>query len=372
MKTLGQLAELVGAGVESGTLVGDPNLSIESAGTLKSAQANEITFMLSARYTDKLAESKAGAVVLPKGFVPPKDIPHLHVDNVKESFLIIAAAINPPVNRPRIGTHAKAFVSASAKIGENVSIYPGAFVGDEAEIGDGSTILPNVCILEKCKIGKNVTIYPNAVLYEKTVVGDHCIVHAGATLGGFGFGYDNSPAGHTLLSQFGRVELGDQVEIGCNTTIDRGSYGATRIGDGTKIDNQVQIGHNCQIGNHNLFCAHVGLAGSCDTGSFVVMAGQVGIGDHLTIGDGVTIGAQSGVMQDIEAGKTMMGSPAMPMRKTMQVYAVSARLPEIRSSIKSLNRKLDAMEQEMEQKLGRQMDAEPSDSDSIVSKQEAA
>jgi len=346
MKTLEQLAELV-----DGQLVGDANLELRDVGTLQSALNDEITFLRSARYTDQLAESSAAAAIVPLGFTPLNDLPHIQVADPETAFTEIASSYRTGVRRKRIGAHARAFVSATAVIDEDVSIYPGAFIGDHVHIGKGATIYPNVCIMERCKIGANVSIFPNAVLYEDTQIGDDTIIHAGAVLGGFGFGYASNREGHKLCNQIGYVEVGSNVEIGCNSTVDRGTYGATRIGNGSKLDNLVQIGHNCQIGEHNMFCAQVGIAGSSVTGSFVVMAGQVGISDHIAIGDRATLGAQSGVMHDIGAGQTLVGSPALPVRKMMQVYAVQSRLPELRSSIKQLNQKLDTMNKDFQENL---------------------
>jgi UDP-3-O-[3-hydroxymyristoyl] glucosamine N-acyltransferase len=181
------------------------------------------------------------------------------------------------------------------------------------------------------------------VLYESTVVGDRCIIHAGAVIGAYGFGYVSSPQGHVLGEQLGHVEIGDDVEIGACATIDRGTWGATRIGNGTKMDNQVQIGHNCQIGPHNLLCSQVGIAGSCRTGSFVVMAGQVGIADHINISDHSVLCAKAGVMEDLEGGQTWLGAPAKPIREQMQIFATLPRLPEIRRELRNLARQVEAM-----------------------------
>ncbi len=343
MKTLGELATLV-----NGTLSGDPDLELLGAGTLRSCTSTEITFLTSARLTDQLNQSDAGACVVPIGFTPPKQIPTIAVEDVEAAFISIVREIYPPVNRPRIGASSKAFISASAQLGKNVSVYPGAYIGDHVVIGDNCTIYPNVCILEDCRIGNQVQIFPNSTLYEKTVVGDNSIIHAGTVLGCNGFGYESDVTGHQPKEQLGFVEVGTDVEIGANSCIDRGTFGATRVGDGSKLDNMVQVAHNCQIGEHNILCSQVGIAGSSNTGRFVVMGGQTGIGDHLDIGDRVQLGAKTGVKQSIAPGETMLGLPAMPVRRTMQVWAVTAKLPELRSEIKRLVRTIDAMQAEQQ------------------------
>ena len=346
MKTLGELAALV-----DGTVSGDPQLEIHGAGTLRSAIPSEITFLTSARLTDQLANSNAGACVIPKGFTPPKEVPTITVADVEAAFIQMVQELYTQVERPRIGSSAKAFISATAQLGENVSVYPGAFIGDHVVIGDHCTIYPNACILEHCVLGENVQVFPNSTLYEKTVVGDNTIIHAGTVLGSNGFGYESDTSGHRPKEQLGYVEIGSDVEIGANSCVDRGTFGATRVGDGSKFDNMVQVAHNCQIGEHNILCSQVGIAGSTNTGRFVVMGGQTGIGDHLDIGDGVQLGAKTGVKQSIGPGQTMLGLPALPVRKTMQVWAVTAKLPELRSEVKRLVRTIEAMQTEIHQTI---------------------
>ena len=191
---------------------------------------------------------------------------------------------------------------------------------DGVQIGSGSVIFPNTTVMENVCIGKNVTVYPNVTIYENTIIGDRSTIHAGAVLGAFGFGYKSGDDGHVLSAQLGNVVLGEDVEIGANTTIDRGTYDSTTIGNGSKLDNLVMIGHNCAIGDHNLLCSQVGIAGSSQTGDYVVMAGQVGLADHLTIGDRAQIGAQSGLMHNVEPNQVMFGSPAKPMRELSLIH----------------------------------------------------
>ena len=188
-----------------------------------------------------------------------------------------------------------------------------------------------------------MTIYPNAVLYENTVVGDRTVIHAGAVLGAFGFGYKMAGGQYQLSAQLGNVEIGREVEIGAGTTIDRGTYSATIIGDGTKIDNQVMIAHNCHIGRHNMICSQVGIAGSTTTGDYVVMAGQVGVRDHVHIGTGAVLGAQAGVTNDVPDGAQMLGAPAVPIRQQKVQFAHLSRLPEMRQQIKQLQRQVELL-----------------------------
>src|SRR5207248_330249 len=187
-----------------------------------------------------------------------------------------------------------------------------------------------------CLLGDDVVLYPNAVLYDGTIVGDRVIVHANAVLGADGFGYRFQNGRHVKVPQLGHVEIGSDVEIGACTTIDRGTFQATKIGAGTKIDNLVQIGHNCRIGQHNLLVSQMGIAGSSSTGDYVVVAGQVGIVSHVNIGDRVVIGGQAGVTKDVADGQRILGSPATPEREQKKILMSLEKLPEIRRELRRI------------------------------------
>jgi UDP-3-O-[3-hydroxymyristoyl] glucosamine N-acyltransferase len=204
-----------------------------------------------------------------------------------------------------------------------------------------------VHVMAGCVIGADCELYPGVILYPNTRVGDRCLIHAGTVLGAYGFGYRTANGKHERSAQVGWVEIGNDVELGACVTIDRGTYGATRIGEGTKVDNQVMIGHNCQIGRHNLLCAQVGIAGSSSTGDYVVLAGQVGVKDHVHLGDRVMVAAKSGVMHDIPAGEVWSGSPAFPSRKYMQRVAAVGRLPELRDELRRLERESEQTRREL-------------------------
>jgi UDP-3-O-[3-hydroxymyristoyl] glucosamine N-acyltransferase len=191
-----------------------------------------------------------------------------------------------------------------------------------------------------------VVLYGNAVLYDDVVLGDRVIVHANAVLGADGFGYRVVDGRHVKTPQFGWVEIGDDVEIGAGTTIDRGTFQATRIGEGTKIDNLVMIGHNCQIGRHNLLVSQVGIAGSSSTGDYVVMAGQVGVADHVHIGDGAQLGAQAGVPSDVAAGVRVLGTPSRPEREQKRIFLSLGKLPGLCKDVRRLKRQLGVADEE--------------------------
>jgi UDP-3-O-[3-hydroxymyristoyl] glucosamine N-acyltransferase len=335
--TLNEIAEWVG-----GQIVGDQTLIIQDALPLQDATQNCITLADNAKYADRVERSPALAVVVPKNFpVGTKTL--LIVDKPHATFEAIISKLRPQSASHFTGIHPAANVDPSARVGSGTVIQPGANIAANVSIGQRCTIYSGVNIMAGCHVGDDCTLYPNVTLYPATILRDRVLIHAGATLGAFGFGYRMVDGRHERTAQLGWVQIESDVEIGAGTTIDRGTFGATRIGEGTKIDNQVQIGHNCHIGKHNLLCAQVGIAGSCTTGDYVVMAGQVGIKDHLNVADRVVIGAQSGVMQDIEAGLVMLGSPAMQHKQTMKQIAATTRLPEMRRQLRDLQQQVEVL-----------------------------
>jgi UDP-3-O-[3-hydroxymyristoyl] glucosamine N-acyltransferase len=335
--TLGELAKLV-----SGQLSGDAQLVITGAATIRDARAGEITLADRPKYAERLATCAAAAAVVCEGF-PPSALPTIMVRNVPQAFAQIVSHFRPPRETRQVGVSSAAIISPTARLGPDVAIYPGVYIGEEVELGARCILHPGVRILAGCRIGADSVIFPNAVLYESTIVGARCLIHAGAVLGAYGFGYETAHGQHRLSAQLGYVELGCDVEVGACTTIDRGTYGPTTVGEGTKIDNQVQIAHNCRIGRHNLICSQVGIAGSCTTGDYVVLAGQVGVRDHIAIGDGVMVGAQSGVASDIPAAGKFLGSPAIAERDEIKMMMARGRLPEMRKQLKAVQRMLELL-----------------------------
>jgi UDP-3-O-[3-hydroxymyristoyl] glucosamine N-acyltransferase len=260
------------------------------------------------------------------------------VTDVHAAFGAIICHFRPQRIREAIGISPRAIVSSSARCGKGVNIHAGATIGDDCTIGDGTTILAGAQILPGCEIGRNVLIGPGAMLYENTIVGDRAIIHGGAVIGAYGFGYAHVAGRHILSAQLGYVRIANDVEIGAGATIDRGTYGATSIGEGTKIDNLVQIAHNCRIGKHNLICAQVGIAGSTSTGDYVVIGGQAGLRDHVHIGTGAQICAMAGITNNVPDGITMLGCPASPERDQKLQLAAMSKLSEMRREFKAMRR----------------------------------
>ena len=337
--TLAALATPVG-----GMPTGDATRQINGAATLELAGPSEITLVDTADKLHLLAKSKAGAAIVPAGS-GTLDRPTIEVADVHAAFAATITHFRPPRSKTRTGVSPQAAIDPTTRLAGDVDIHPLASVGADVEIGSGATIHSGARIMAGCRIGAGTEIFPNAVLYPDTVVGRRCIIHSGAVLGANGFGYKVTGDSYTLSAQLGWVEVADDVEIGANTTIDRGTYGPTVIGRGTKIDNLVMIAHNCRIGATNMICSQVGVAGSTSTGSWVVMAGQCGVRDHVHIGDGAVLGARSGVSNDVAPGITVLGEPAIELRERKLQLATMTKLPEMRKDLKKLTARIEAIEQ---------------------------
>ena len=341
--TVEQLAALV-----SGRLVGDGKVSIHSARPVSEAGPGDITFIENDRYAKLLRTSPASAAIVGPHFRVRRsqvkdDLPVIEVDDPIAAFIMVRTHLCGEKPQRWTGVHPQAWVAPTATIGRDVAVYPFAYVGDQAVVGDGSTIHPGAVVGDRCRIGADCTIHPNAVLYADVHLEDRVEVHAGTVLGGDGFGYRQSEGKHVKIPHTGRLEIGSDVEIGANCTIDRATFEATRIGEGTKIDNLVMIGHNNQIGRHNLLCGQVGIAGSCTTGDHVIMAGQAGIKDKTQIGDGAVVGAQAGVHRNIPSGQQVLGSPAIPIREQRRLFQMIARLPEMHRQLRELVGQIEAI-----------------------------
>jgi UDP-3-O-[3-hydroxymyristoyl] glucosamine N-acyltransferase len=332
--TLRDLAELV-----QGQLCGDGGLVIRAARPLSEADPGSITFIEDEKHAQQLNQCRAAAVVAPTGLATD-GWNVLHVTDPVAAFVTIVRHLHGRPEPPAHGIDPQASIHPTVRIGEGSSVYPFASIGEGSTVGVRCRIHSGVVLGRFCTIGDDVTLHPNAVLYDGTVLGDRVVVHANAVLGADGFGYRFQGGRHVKVPQLGHVEIGSDVEIGACTTIDRGTFQATRVGDGTKIDNLVMVAHNCQIGRHNLFVSQMGIAGSSSTGDYVVVAGQAGIVDHVRIGEGAMVGAQAGVTKEVPAGQRVLGSPATPEREQKRILMTLEKLPEIRRDVRRLKQQL--------------------------------
>lgn len=332
--TVRQLAEWVG-----GEVLGDGDQPITNARTLAEAQPGDVTFVEHEKHLPAWHSCRASAAIVSKS-VPVNGRPIIRVADPLMAFAQVVQELRgvPAAAAPEISP--AAHVHPTAKLGPGVSVGPFAVVGEGSEVGANSTLHPGAVVGRFCRIGENVHLYPHVVLYDGCVLGNRVIVHANAVIGADGFGYRTQNGQHVKVPQLGYVEIEDDVEVGAGTTIDRGTFGPTRIGAGSKLDNLVMVAHNCQIGRHNILCSQVGIAGSCTTGDYVVMAGQVGLADHLSIGDHVTIMAKSGVPWNLASGSQVLGSPARPHKEEARILMSLEKLPEMRKDVNRIKKHL--------------------------------
>jgi UDP-3-O-[3-hydroxymyristoyl] glucosamine N-acyltransferase len=332
--TVRQLAELV-----QGQVHGDGDLVIHGARTLGEARAGDISFLEHEKHARQLADSQASAAVVPVSW-PANGRTLIQVADPLAAFITIVRHLHGRAEPPPHGIDPLASVHPTAQLGADPSVFPFAVVGEGSVVGARCKIHSHAVVGRFCRLGDDVTLYPGCVLYDNTVVGDRAIVHANAVLGADGFGYRLQNGRHVKVPQLGHVEVGDEVEIGACTTIDRGTFRATRVGEGTKIDNLVMVAHNCQIGRHNLLVSQMGIAGSSSTDDYVVIAGQVGVVDHVHIGAGTVVGGQAAVTKDVPPGQRLLGSPATDEREQKRMLMSLQQLPEIRRDVRRIKQHL--------------------------------
>lgn len=334
MRKLSEIARLLDLSVQ-GT-----DLDIVGVSTLEAAGEHELAFLANPKYTAQLASTRAGAVI-----VRPE-----HADQVQRALISEnpyqdfgrALALFAKPQGSWHGTSPLACIHPDACLDDDVTIYPFVYIAPRVHIGAGTQIFPGCYIGEDCVIGKNCILYPNVVLMARITLGDNCILHPGAVLGADGFGFARTPAGIEKIPQTGKVCIGNDVEIGANSAIDRAVLDSTNVGDGTKIDNLVQIGHNVHVGKNTFLVSQVGIAGSTHLGDNCTLAGQVGIAGHLHIGNNVTLGPKAGVAKDIPDNCIMGGSPAVDYGTFMRTVALMPRFPEIFRRLARLEKKLAA------------------------------
>jgi UDP-3-O-[3-hydroxymyristoyl] glucosamine N-acyltransferase len=334
---LEKVAELV-----AGTLKGDGSVEISGVQGIEQAQAGQITFLSKKKFLDELNSSKASAVLVNES--ADTSIPQVIVASPELAFARLVREFHPEP-KPEPGVHDRAVVGENVKLGEQVTLSAGVCIGDDVEIGDHVHIHPGVVVGKGCRIGSHTVIHPNVTLYRNTELGSHVILHAGVVIGSDGFGYTLDEKGaHYKINQIGRVVIEDHVEIGANSCVDRAAMGTTLIKQGTKIDNLVQVAHNCTVGEHSILVAQVGVAGSCTLGHHVVLAGQVGVGDHVTLGDQVTLTARSGTFRSIESNSVYGGHPAVPLGEWKKYVSVLPKLPQLARKVRDLETRLKEIE----------------------------
>lgn len=336
--TLSELARWIDGDIVRGGL----DLSLTGMASLSEASPGDVSFLGNEKYHGQFLETKASAVIVGRGVTDgPESAALIAVDNPTLAFSVVvrhfaqaAAAFTP-------GVHPSAFVDPAADLDpETVRVHPGAVVMAGAKVGAGSEIGPNAVIGESAVVGRDCRVMANATLRERCVLGDRVILQPGCVIGSDGYGYEFSDGRHVKIDQVGIVEIGDDVEIGANTTIDRARFGKTVIGEGSKVDNLVQIAHNVVVGKHCLIVSQVGISGSTKIGNYVTIAGQVGIVGHVEIGDKVTLTARTGVSSSVLEPGVYSGRPAKPFKEDMKLLAQIHRLPKLIDRVKALEAKM--------------------------------
>lgn len=348
---LGELAEKV-----EGEVRGDGERRIEGIRALPDAGPEHLSLLTSSRYREEARSSRAGALLIPRGPRGEKLVRDLGAEvagsergSSGPSLLVVGdpsralARLLPlfhPVRRPEPGIDPTAVVDPEARLDPSAHVGPYAVIGAGVRLGADVIVEAHGVLGRDCRIGEGTWLHPHVVLYDGTELGRRCIVHSGTVLGADGFGYATADGVHHKVPQVGRVSLGDDVEVGALSAIDRGALGATRVGDGTKIDNLVQVAHNVQVGRAALLCGQAGIAGSTRLGDGVVLAGQTGVIEHARLGDGVQVAAKAAVFGDIEPGLRVAGIPAGPLGEWRRQVVRVSRLAELERRVRGLERRL--------------------------------
>jgi UDP-3-O-[3-hydroxymyristoyl] glucosamine N-acyltransferase len=340
--TIEELAGICGATIEGR----DTAESLTAANDITSAKAGQVTQLTQARYRHYLKESAASACFIATDF-EVQDIPEslvlLRCADPEMAFVKAVELLSSPIKYAAT-ISPQAVISESAVLPKNCHVGAFSVINDGVEIGENSEILAGVYVGQNVKIGKNCRIYPYAVIYDSVEIGDNVTIHSGAIIGADGFGYKFRNGQHLKVPQIGNVVIGDNVEIGANTCVDRGALGATTIGAGSKIDNLVQIGHNNKIGQHVIVCGQTGISGSCTIENYAILAGSAGIADHVKIGQGAVVMARAGVASDVAAKTQVFGSPAKEKRVAYREQVAISQLPDLIKTIKQLEARLVQLE----------------------------
>lgn len=331
------IAERVG-----GDLDGPADLTITGLEELALAQPGQLSFVGEPRYAGRWPQSRASAALVNRDIAlePGDGRALIRVDNADLAMALALEMFAPDPVLPEPGVHPTSTVDPTADLGANVRIGPGCYVGPRARVGANSVLHANVTLLHDVVVGEGCTLWPGVVVRERCSMGERCILHPNVNLGADGFGYRPAPDGKGLVKipQIGTVELGSDVELGAGVCIDRGKFSATRLGDGCKLDNMVQIGHNTRLGRCVIISGSAAVAGSCTIGDGAMIGGLTAIKDHMTIGAGARIAGASVVMHDIPAGETWGGMPAQPLRETMQQHLAVKKLPDLLRQLKQLRK----------------------------------
>ncbi len=349
------------AAVVNGTIHGDRARAIDDANAIEAAGPSAVTFVMNSTQVSRLKDCRAGAVIMDAkiaaSFKEPVAFSMIVVADAQAAFQKILPLFRNIRPRPQRSISPYAHIHPTAQLGSNCHVAAGVVIGEEVVIGSDCDLHPGVVVGAGCRIANDTILHANVVLYHDVVVGSRVIIHSGAVIGADGFGYRFVSGKFEKIPQLGTVHIHDDVEIGACATVDRGAIGPTVIGEGTKLDNLVMIGHNCEVGRHNVFASQVGMAGSCRSGDYVRLGGQVGIRDHAQLHTGCTVGAKAGVLKDVPAGETWLGAPATHEMEQKRLVVAMRRLPDMKDQLKDLEKQVATLMVELEKLKGASADA---------------
>ncbi len=337
--TAKQIADFIGGKVE-----GDNNSTVNTFAKIEEGAKGAISFLSNPKYTQYIYDTDSSIVLINEDVVLEKPVSTTLI-RVKNAYECIAKLLHLyETSKPkRTGIDTLAFVSPKAIVGDDVYIGAFAYIGDNVTIGDGTQIYPHTVIEDGAEIGERCVIHPNVTVYHGCKLGNNVTIHAGSVIGADGFGFAPNDEGYDKIPQIGIVTIEDNVEIGANTCIDRSTMGSTIIRKGVKLDNLIQVAHNCEIGENTVMSAQVGIAGSTKIGSWCMFGGQVGLAGHIQIGDKVFLGAQSGVPGNIKSDQTLIGTPPMEPKAYFKSQAIFRKLPELYKQINELQKQVDEL-----------------------------
>lgn len=333
--------------IVKGEIVGNENVVINNFSKIEDAGNGDLTFFANDKYESFVYTTKASVILVGKDFVPQKELDAtiVKVDNVYATLALLLEFVdNQQKHVHTKGIDKLAVVKKSCIIGDGVCISAFAYVEEGAKIGNRTIIYPHVYIGKNVEIGDDCVVYPNATIYHNVKIGNRCIVHSGAVIGADGFGFAPQLDGYKKIPQIGNVIIEDDVEIGANTCIDRASLGSTTIKKGAKLDNLIQIAHNCSVGEHTVLASQTGMAGSSTIGQWCQAGGQTGIAGHLKIGDRVNIGGQTGILGNIESDRNIFGSPAMDLSVAKKSFVIMPKLPEMWRKLSQMEKSIETIE----------------------------
>ncbi len=329
----------------NGEVEGNPNATVQTFAKIEEGTEGALSFLANPHYEHYIYETKSSIVLVNRDFKPTQPVAAtlVRVENAYEAVARLLTLYQQSAQK-RTGVHPLAFVAETAQVAEDVYVGPFAYVGNQAVVGKGTQIYPHAVIEERAKVGEDCLIYPNVSVYHDCVLGDRVILHSGCVIGADGFGFAPSADGYEKIPQIGIVTIEDDVEIGANTCVDRSTMGSTYIRRGVKLDNLVQIAHNCEVGSHTVMSSQVGVAGSTKIGQWCMFGGQVGIAGHATIGDRVYTGAQAGIAGSIPKGNVkIQGSPAIDAKNFARSSVVFKNLPDMAAELRALKRELEEL-----------------------------